>query len=72
MSETQATKINAALKSRQSYEALLSPGQEKLLLRILAVSKKDKMALAGFKYPAELAKLAAYSEKLNEKLSELE
>ncbi len=72
MSETQATKINSALKSRQSFESLLSPKQQNLLRRIIAVSKNDRSALTGFQFPADLSKLAAYSEKLNEKLNELE
>ena len=72
MSETQATKINAALKSRRSFEGWLSAGQGELLRRILAVSKKDKTALAEFKFPTDLGQLADYSEKLNQKLKEFE
>jgi hypothetical protein len=72
MSETQATKINAALKARQSFEAMLSPGQTKLLRRILTACKADKNALTGFKFPTDLSKLAGYTERLNDKLTELE
>jgi hypothetical protein len=72
LSETQATKINSALNSRQPVEPWLSPRQTGLLRRILALTKRDNNLLKSFQYPGEVSELAEYSSKLNERLSVLE
>lgn len=72
LSETQATKINAALKSRHPVEPWLSPRQRKLLQRILAVTERNANALKSFQYPEKVSQLADYASKLAEKLDALE
>ena len=68
LSETQATKINSALKLGQSIEDLISLRQAKLLKRIVAATRKDKTALTDLQFPAELSELANYAVKLEEAL----
>ena len=72
LSETQATKINSALKSGQPIESWLSPRQTKLLKRILAANKQDKHALQALQYPGKTSELAEYASVLIGKLNDLE
>lgn len=72
LAEAQATKINAALKSKQPIASWLSPRQTALLKRVVAVKARDKNALAEFQYPANAAELANYSVMLKEALAKLE
>lgn len=72
LSETQATKINSALKTRQPVEPWLSPRQAQLLRRILASTKRDKNSLNSFQYPGKVSELGEYSTKLMDRLSALE
>jgi hypothetical protein len=70
--EVQATKINAALQSKQACDVWLSPRQKKWLKRIIAATEQDKNALDGFQYPPRLSGLAKYTAELTAKLAELE
>ena len=71
LTETQATKINAALKSGQPVESWLSPRQLMLYRRIMTVVRKDKDALENFQFPAKLTGLAKYSTTLTGKLDSI-
>lgn len=68
MTELQATKVNSLIGSRKSVANALSPRQQKLLVRISEVLKKDKTALAGLKVPTDTSDFHSYQAKLESKL----
>ena len=72
LTETQATKINSALGYQKPYADWLSPKQQQLARRVLAVSKKSPTALNEFHYPKQVSGLAQYTASLDAKLKELE
>jgi hypothetical protein len=72
LTETQATKINASLKSkRNDYQKWLSPRQLALFKRVKALVKQNSEALADWHYPPE-SQLVEYASRLEKRLSELE
>ena len=70
LSETQATKINASLKTDTDGRRWLSPRQLVLLDRIIAIKQKDTNALKGYTYSPQ--DIAGYWDRLEAKLAELE
>ena len=62
----QATKVNAALLNRQSYNSLLSPRQKQLLTKVTAVKDDAKIVrqLQSLNRPNDVKMLAEYEEKL--------
>lgn len=72
LTEVQATKLNAAVKSRDSsYEKLLSPSQRQLLGSIVAVKKTNPNALTGMSFPRSPGKLPQYETQLKQRLQEV-
>jgi len=72
LTETQATKINAALKARQAFKNWLSPEQVTLLRRVVSAVEKDEEALAEFQCPRKMSELAEYTARLEQALGKLE
>ena len=70
MTEYQATKVNAALKTKQPFESLLSNRQLEILKRIIAAKKSDPKALDGLVYPEQPIKLANYWKAVDKRLTE--
>lgn len=69
LTEVQATKLNAAVKAKNSgFAKLLSPNQRSLLQSILTVKQSDPDALAGMVFPRAPGQLPNYEVKLMERL----
>jgi hypothetical protein len=71
LTEFQATKINAALKTKQPFESWLSGRQRDLLVGIVAAKKSNPAAFEGLAYPEQPAKLADYWKQVEIRLAEL-
>jgi hypothetical protein len=69
LTETQATKLNAAVKKRSGYRRWLSPSQQRMLQQILRIKKTSPAALASFRYPRDAKQLAPYRQRLEQQLA---
>lgn len=69
LTECQATKLNAAVKSKKDVDAFLSPRQRELMARLIVKSKGNPQSFAGWSYPVNPDKLAEYQQKLEEALA---
>lgn len=69
LTECQATKLNAAVKSKEDVDALLSPRQKELAAKLIEQKRRDPKAFAGWSYPVNPDKLAEYQQKLVEALA---
>ena len=71
LTELQATKINALVKSRESADSLLSPRQRKLFKRISVALSSNPDGLNDLQFPRKQAELGDYQIRLLQALERI-